>query len=288
MNKLLTIASLFLLLGASSAQGQKAPDVDFADFLYQRGEYYRAITEYYRLLHASSDSMQQTVLIGNIGRCYYDGGDYTGFLRFHRQNSPMLRANPSAQSGMFLLLGKSYYQLGQYGDAADMLECSGVRAGDPVYPELSVLLGISRARTGDWSAAQSAWRNLAADTSWSGISEYLLRNLEPLAALPQRSAFLAGTLSAVLPGSGYLYAGRPGTAIASLLINGLLVWAVADAVRHDQYGIAAAAGFLGAGWYVGNIIGSAAAAREYSEQRRHAELDLVLKRGALDEYVRQR
>ena len=75
---------------------------------------------------------------------------------------------------------------------------------------------------------------------------------------------IAGTLSAIVPGSGYVYAGRPQTGVASFIVNMLFIWSVGDAIKHESYGLASALGFFGIGWYVGNISGYSTAAGEYN------------------------
>ena len=69
---------------------------------------------------------------------------------------------------------------------------------------------------------------------------------------------------AVVPGAGYAYAEHYGTAVASLIVNGLLGWATVDAFRDDNDGAGAFYALLGVGFYVGNIVGSAQSADRYN------------------------
>ena len=61
------------------------------------------------------------------------------------------------------------------------------------------------------------------------------------ARLSTRSPFLAGTLSAFVPGAGRLYTGRLGDALASLFTVGLTGWQAYDGFRRD--GISSAKGW---------------------------------------------
>jgi hypothetical protein len=87
-------------------------------------------------------------------------------------------------------------------------------------------------------------------------------------------------MSALIPGSGYAYAGRKGAALAAFVINGLFIWTVAEAIDRKNYAIAATAGVLGSGWYFGGIRGSAASVRERNHRARQATADAAVQAGA--------
>jgi TM2 domain-containing membrane protein YozV len=67
---------------------------------------------------------------------------------------------------------------------------------------------------------------------------------------------VAGTLSAILPGSGQLYNGRLGDALLAFLLNGLFIAGITQAVTHEEFAIAGVLGFFEVGWYVGNVYGA--------------------------------
>jgi hypothetical protein len=76
-----------------------------------------------------------------------------------------------------------------------------------------------------------------------------------------KSPALAGVLSAVLPGSGQLYAGSLPAAAVTFLLNGLFIGATVELVRDKQYVTAAAAGTAASVFYLGGIINAADLAR---------------------------
>ncbi len=280
---LIILPTCFLLLSPASLSQDTVND-EFPVFLFQQGEYYRAVTEYFRLLHGSADSMARADIIRSIGRCSYAGGDYEGCIRYAAQYAPLLKMSPSARDDMFLLSARSHYQLQHYRETVEVLSWSGIQEGNALFAEKQILLGIAFARLQDWNAAQDAWLRADAETEPGRIAATLAGQAARIPERGKRSPFVAGLLSTVLPGAGYLYSGKPGTGIAALLINGLLAWAVYDAVRQEQYGIAATAGFLGIGWYIGNIAGSASAAEDYNSAIADKELDRILERVRLQEY----
>jgi hypothetical protein len=76
-----------------------------------------------------------------------------------------------------------------------------------------------------------------------------------------KSPALAGVLSAVLPGSGQLYAGSLPAAAVTFLLNGLFIGATVELARDKQYVTAAAAGTAASVFYLGGIINAADLAR---------------------------
>jgi TM2 domain-containing membrane protein YozV len=82
--------------------------------------------------------------------------------------------------------------------------------------------------------------------------------------LPEKSELLAGILSAILPGSGYVYAGRYGDGLTAFLLNGLFIAGTVTAVQNGWYPAAGLTGGIGLPFYLGNIYGSANAARRWN------------------------
>jgi hypothetical protein len=274
----------FLFL-AQPATSQSPADESFAASLFRQGEYYRAVTEYLRLLHTSADSVARAGFVRDICLASYAGGDYDGCIRYSLQHGATLAAHPRARDEVLLLGAKSFYQAGRHGEAIETLSWSGIRRDNPIYPEMQTMLGIVFARSDDWKNAREAWDSVRDSTAWGRIAASLGTETTDAEQAGGRSPFLAGLFSTVVPGVGYAYSGKPGTGIAALLINGLLAWAIGDALRNEQYGIAATAGFLGLGWYIGNIAGSASAAREYNSACRDAYLDRALRTVGLSEFA---
>ena len=82
--------------------------------------------------------------------------------------------------------------------------------------------------------------------------------------LPEKSPVLAGVLSAILPGSGYFYAGRYGDGITAFLINGLFIAGTITGIHGENYAVAGIVGGIGVPFYLGNILGSANAAKKWN------------------------
>ncbi len=77
--------------------------------------------------------------------------------------------------------------------------------------------------------------------------------------------WLAGLLSAALPGLGQVYAGSWQSAGVSLVLNGILLASTVELARNDLYFAAATTGMASSIFYVGNILNAADLARRYNE-----------------------
>ena len=90
---------------------------------------------------------------------------------------------------------------------------------------------------------------------------------------------LAGVLSAILPGSGQLYAGSWQAAGVTLVLNGLFVAATVELARERMYLSAAATGTAASFFYVGGIMNAVDLARrrnQIAQQPYARELEQLL------------
>jgi TM2 domain-containing membrane protein YozV len=90
--------------------------------------------------------------------------------------------------------------------------------------------------------------------------------------LPQRSPALAALFSAIVPGSGKLYAGRPTDGLYSLLLVGTNIAIACAYGQDDQWTKAGLFGTVGFFFHLGNIYGSAVQAERFNHRRRQAFL----------------
>lgn len=283
------ISNIFLILIIFNLEilyTQEIHDQGFADYLFKEGEYYRAITEYYRISYMYMDSTKKAELFRKIGLCYFHGADYDGYISFLKKKRLFFELNPIIHAEMNLYLGKCYYYLNQYPKAIYTLEGSNISPDNIFFNEKQLLLAIFYTRTFDWKTAIKKMQLIEQDSSQKLVAENFSRSLKNFSNLPRRSPFWAGFSSTIIPGSGYIYCNRIGTGITSLVINGLLVWAISDATKQEQYGLATLAGFLGIGWYIGNIKGSVEAANIYNSNIRNKFIDHLLEEESIDECLR--
>jgi len=234
--------------------------ISFADALRGEGDSYRAITEYKRVIHFCSDDSLRSLARASIGEVLFEAGRYGLVVEWYRGLGSESAQLPQAG----LLAGRSLFRLGHYDDAVGVLRPLDSRRASPTQTdEASYYVGLSQIRTGRFRQAESS---LALVSDVSPYWDRAYGHLDVLRTEPRPSRKSPGVAAAlaVVPGVGYAYAEHYGTAFASLIVNGLLGWAAVDAFRDGNDGAGGFYSLLAAGFYLGNITGSAQSADRYN------------------------
>lgn len=245
----------------------EAVQLKLGDAFMAEDEYYRAITEYKKFLFLFPDSGKAGYASFRIGLAYYRGQEYEAAAQtFATVKKKYKESGYVAESGYFE--GLSYWKLGRFDRAETMFEQVVAQAPASAQAPLA-LLGKSLVSFDE--------KNLPGCRE--GLSRFLTsypddpqaRNVRQTIALldekgepPRKSPVLAGMMSALVPGSGYMYAGRYGDGITALVVNGLFIAGTVVAIHQEEYAVAAIVGGVGLPFYVGNIYGSANAATKWN------------------------
>ncbi|NIR33020.1 MAG: tetratricopeptide repeat protein, partial [Desulfuromonadales bacterium] len=197
--------------------------MSFADALFAEGDYYRAITEYKRYLHHFPQGAEAPRAALEIGRSYLAGGRYEQAEEaFDRVRLVYPETLPAQKA--FLLRAQSAYRQGDYSQARLLLE-EGSDAGmaERFRARARYLLAWSYLEEARLEEAKKQLQRLAGETP-----RQLSAKLPAFADLPRKSPKLAGGLSAVLPGAGQLYVGRPRDAALAFLLNAAFILGIVE------------------------------------------------------------
>ena len=187
----------------------------FADFLYEQGDYLRAAGEYQRLLFYQPEGSNQ--IHYRIGLCYRLGGKSEKAIRTFEK---FLRTYPDSQlaNSAHYQIGASYFLMEQFPQSVDYLDAALPRIADVRYRAVSQeLIGLSYLMQKRWHEAGKIFTELresdVAEVAESAelYHDYAVQGRQ----LPNRSPFLAGTLSTIIPGAGRLYTGSIGDALTT-------------------------------------------------------------------------
>jgi len=249
-------AALAAQRAQDEAETQRAPlyaDSDeeeqlrFADDLFGNGEFERARIEYLRLLHHRPQS----------GRALHCRERIAVALAKARRRGDALAeaariADPAEQARTRALV------LRELGEPADALHAAEAEARSG--PLFTGLLALEAGRA---DVARASFTSLD-----PALRDDLLARVGDLEALPSKSRWLAGSLSAVLPGAGQLYAGRAADGAVAFFTNAILIGGTVAAARHDEDAAAVAIGFVAFGFYAGNVYGAVNAAAKHDRDER--------------------
>jgi len=237
----------------------------FADHLYNQGDFGRAISEYQRYLFTAST--------GEMYHAHYRiGAGLMQLDEYGRAPSHFLQAARHAEHAALrdsayvgyvggLLAGERTARLFNTADTLNFSSHSSQR-------RLYQISALAHLRQGAWNAAEQSLKRIPSPEA--GGSDQVAARISELATrgqhLPRKSSWLAGTMSAVVPGTGKMYAGRTSDGLYSLALIGGASWLAYRGFRDD--GTSSVKGWLlgsvGAVLYVGNIYGSVVAVRLYN------------------------
>ena len=228
----------------------------FGDFLLERGEYYRAVTEYYRTLHLLGDPDSEISLraAAGIGEAYYRGADFIRAGSWLFENRREILASGSRKSRS--LLYNSLIRSKKAQEALKILESDDAE-GRFFYT------GIAFAALTKWDMASESFRKVPPADYYYENSTYNIAVCARAADDHHRSPKLAGFL-AIIPGAGYCYAGHKRSAFAALLVNSIFITASIQAFDHEEYFLGGGLSAVALTWYAGNIKGSVDSAKRYN------------------------
>lgn len=200
---------------------------EYAAYLYKKGEYYRAVSEYKRLHYFFPDSSLKEATALQIGRSYMAGGWIDEAIDYWQNQIDRTGLQESTLQQLKILLGLSL--LDKDRDEPYPLREEFVTAAFTFFEDLEISSRESRLIldfSNDWKQRQS---------------------------IEETSPLIAGALSAVLPGAGSFYNGRFMEGTYAFFITGLFVFASLDAYQNNQPELGTLFGFFGVAFYGGNI-----------------------------------
>lgn len=276
---LLTFLLLFGFIAASPLHAEDGAvrltgdvQLKIADAFMEEGEYYRAVTEFKKFLILFPDSERADYASFRIGEASLKGEEYGAAARaFQTMREKYPQSGHAIEAGF--LEGLSYWKMKSYDRARSTL---GVLAeqhpGSGYAPRALVVMSLAALDEDKEQLSRRALeRFLDRYPAHPGVQS--VREAEALLdryrELPEKSPALAGVLSAILPGSGYIYAEHYGDGITAFLINGLFIAGTITAIHNENYAVAGIVGGVGVPFYLGNIYGSANAARKWNRRTRN-------------------
>lgn len=277
--------------GKAPAAAAKAPDftrpqtfLQLADAFADEQDYYRAITEYKKVIHLFPQYDKLEWVHFQIGKMYYEGG------RFAQAKHEFLPLTDSADSRLKFLahnfMALSYYENAEYSNSARLFaELKENPAGKPYLLDYTIY--ASMADAGDKKFSESLEKMREAKTAWkakqpSPETASVLPQYEPFFAksievlekaekLSTKSPFWAVFFSAILPGGGHFFLGEWDTGIVSLSLVGGAAFLAYDGFMRESTVQSILFTTFATGAYIGQAYSSYRTARKYNEELGDAE-----------------
>lgn len=253
---------LVLPLGVFSEDPDRQDLRSFADHLFNKGDYDRAITEYERFVFLQPEDSKAPEARLQIAEAYVKLGNTEKAIE---QFKALQRDLPRQSEGKkaALRLAEVYYQSGRYANALDELEkYLADHSKEPGTEAIHQKMSMCHLRLGEVEAARMLLASMTADSQ----SKELLALTDRYDDIPGKSPALAAGLSAIMPGAGQLYVKKPHDALIAFLLNGVFIWAAVEAFDNDEYVTGALISAMEAGWYFGNIYNAANNAHKFNRR----------------------
>ena len=238
-----------------------------ADAFMEEGEYYRAVTEYKKFLILFPDSAKADYAFFGIAMAYFKGEEYGAAARsFLALREKYPESGYAIRAGY--LEGVSQWKLKNYDRARAALEALAEKYPESEYaPRSLVVICLAALDENKAEVSRQALKRFLerypGHPGEENVKEAAVQ-IDRYQELPEKSPVLAGVMSAILPGSGYIYAEHYGDGITAFLINGLFIAGTITAIHQENYGVAGIVGGVGVPFYLGNIYGSANAAKKWN------------------------
>jgi tetratricopeptide (TPR) repeat protein len=236
----------------------------FGDFLYQQADYLRAASEYQRFLYMHNPDQNHRIFY-KIGQCFYNASRPDDASEYF-QKAAECPYNEALQDSALFAHASALYFSGQTDEFQNTMNSfSHHTVGSDRKIQLVLLQTGFHIKNEDWKKAHTFLNQSISEisdedkNSLSTMVRLTERGLSP----PNKSPFLAGFMSTLIPGTGKMYAGRWSDGIFSLLLISGTSWLAYEGFRDS--GISSFKGWLFGGlslfFHTGNVYGSVKAAQ---------------------------
>jgi tetratricopeptide (TPR) repeat protein len=282
---------LGLFFGTLSANAEEMSIekmISFADTLYLQKDYYRAITEYERVIFFYPQHPLAKTAQFQIVESYFKGEKYDQAINLFSKLADEHESDEIGPMSLFRL-GEVYYQKSDYEKAKSVFtQFVDKYPKDGRVDSARLKIGWSSLNQGDWNNAIKEFHAVQVNSPLRLQAEGLAEEAKHFPDIPEKSPALAGVLSGVLPGAGQLYIDKPRDSIISFLLNGAFIWASAESFRHHNNAVGGVLLFFEAGWYTGNIYNAVNGAKKYNLRAEDSFFNQLHKQYSLSYYLEEK
>jgi tetratricopeptide (TPR) repeat protein len=235
----------------------------FAEFLYDSGDYYRAIGEYKRYIFYNPEGKFAENAAFKIGLSYLAAEKWDGAAEAFENAGDKY----GGAMKKFSLLSEAYtYSCKQDYEYSDVL-LSRFTSDFEKSPEIeraNYLLAFNKIYEHKWEEARELFLQIktAGKIMNSAQAEAVL--LEKVGDIQTRNTVASVLFSAVIPGSGYYYCGRWADGFFSMIFNGFFIYNTYGAFSRNDSGLKLTYGIPALVFYLSSLYGSAIATDKFN------------------------
>lgn len=280
---------LFLAAPLSAAQTIEIDadrQFDFAEHLFAKKEYDRAITEYERFIFLFPGDDRLEDALYQIGMAHFNTRRYPDAAEAFFQVIDRAGGRPVSESDTvaraYVRVSECYVNMGATGEAVNNLNNLATLADSPgLQDEARYRMGWILLEEGLWKNSALAFSQIRPEKKDHYRLPELFKAMEGYRDIPQKSPAAAGTL-AVVPGMGYLYLERYRDALVSFVLNGGMIFAAYTAFDNNNPALGGLLTLVELGFYSGNLYGSISSAHKYNRDQTQRFISGIRRRYKLD------
>jgi len=247
--------------------------IEFADYLYAKKDYFRAITEYKRVKFNTSDEDTKKLCSFSIAKSYYKSSKFKSSIR---HLTPLLKKEESNKE--LVKNANLYVSLNFIGLKAGGLALDYLDQADQIEPNRFGIFykGYLEAEKMNLKKSNLLFRQVYDNNLNNSLGKLSLELSEEVlkgSEINSKSPLVASIMSSIVPGSGQFYSGHYSDGLQSLIYVSSFALATFAAYRYDKefgsnYAPSILCASVTATFYISNIIGAKTTAEFYNIKRR--------------------
>lgn len=269
------IPLILMLILPSLSVCQPDDSWNFADYLYQLGEYEKSETEYFRFIYKNSEAERIPEAYFMIGKCNQELGDWEKAIDYFRLSYETYPQSKWADESVFES-ARSFAELGAKRRARSEFALLQTQYPDSdLSDDSEFMIGLSYLGEYRWNAGERVFARFPSiypESEFSPLAQSLQTEAAAAQNLPRRSPIVGGILSTLIPGTGQMYAGKHWDGLMALVVNGALAYATVHSWENDNEPSAYFFGWFGLSFYFGNIYGGINAPKRFNREQQAKHL----------------
>lgn len=266
-------AALILAVTALQGHAQIIIDADsqyrYAQSRFDAGAFDEAVAEFNRFIYFFSADPRAAQAHFQIGMAHFHAGRYQASAAVFNRLTADYASLPH-QNEAFLMLSRSHARQGMIERAMiDLRNLMALSSEADVIDRARYELGWLHVDRGQWSLADETFGRVTPGNQERFRIDALQQALAGSDAIVSKNPLTAGLLS-IVPGGGQFYLKRYRDGLTALLINTGLAWAAWESFDNDQNALGGIIGFIGLGFYTGNIYSAVAGAHKFNRDQSQA------------------
>ncbi len=239
----------FILISSLKAQDYNQL-ISFAEQLKSDGDYYRAITEYKRVISYYPQSLNRLSIVKIIADCYNLAGHKLEAINEYKRVVKIDKTDKFAN----LRIASLFHEIGYYYESNDYILNHINNFSDSFRDTLWLISGINCVYLKDFAEAKRSFEHISDNNS---LYETKILYNDYLSTVPKtKNRKLAGTLNFFIPGSGYIYSGKLETGIATFITNTLFGTLFYNSIKNGENNSAIFSGLVFTGFHLGSVSGA--------------------------------